>query len=270
MIGSKLGDAAPKQRILILLELSDKIAQWVDEAKEEVRKLLYEVVEKDENTTTLNVATFSGAGQTLWLPQYQPKDDAKKGLDDAFKWVNKNFSAKTCGAQSFPPDWIAMFSKFVGEGIPPPWRVYICCTRKPDNYKDVLAHVAELRQGDPPAKNVPNLAINVVAFDPEIVGDKEEEEFFTELAGPAGQFMIDTTQDDLLALDKMLKAVGVKKKQLDKIDKKRSKMEDLSQRVEADRELFQMQVALQNMLTNDYEICDWALKNEAPIPGPDI
>merc|ERR1712014_540725 len=105
---------------------------------------------------------------------------------------------------------------------------------------------------------VPNLAINVVAFDPEIVGDKEEEEYFKELAGPDGSFMIDTTQDDLLALDKMLKAVGVKKKQLDKIDKKRSKMEDLSQ----------MQTALQAMLVNDFEICDWALKNEAPIPGP--
>merc|ERR1711972_1206119 len=43
MIGSKLGDAAPKQRALIVVECSDRLSQWVDEAKEEVRKLLYEV-----------------------------------------------------------------------------------------------------------------------------------------------------------------------------------------------------------------------------------
>merc|ERR1712151_183842 len=58
MIGSKLGDAAPKQRILIVLELSDKLATFVDEAKEEVRRLLYEVINPDENTTTLNIGLF--------------------------------------------------------------------------------------------------------------------------------------------------------------------------------------------------------------------
>merc|ERR1712151_382227 len=36
MTGSKLGDSAPKQRILIVLECSDRLSQWVGEAKEEV------------------------------------------------------------------------------------------------------------------------------------------------------------------------------------------------------------------------------------------
>jgi len=276
MIGSKLGDTAPRQRALIILELSDRQGTWVDETKEEVRKFLYEVINKQEDTTTLQIATFSGAGVNKWTstikpdPGYQPKDDPKKGIDDAFKWLGKQFSAKTCAAQSFPPDWIGMLNTFIGEGIPPPWRIYICCSKAPDNYKDVLEHINELRKGDPPAKGEPVLGINCVAFDPQIVGDKDEEEFFQGVVGPEGNFMIDTTQDDLLALDKMLKAVQVKGKQLAKIDKKRQKMEDLSERVTADRELFQVQVALANMLVNDEQIHKWALENEKPVEGPEI
>lgn len=270
MLGSKLGDVAPRQRALIVVECSDRQQQWVEEAKEEVRKLLYETIQKQEDTTTLNIATFSATGCNTWLPQYQPKDDPKKGIDDAFKWLNKNFSAKTCGAQAFPPDWLGMLNKIHGEGVPSPWRIFLCCSRMPENFQDVLDHINEIRQGDGPAKNEPVFPINCVAFDPQIVGDADEEAFFKGVAGPSGSFMIDTTQEDLLNLDKMLKAVAVKGKQLAKIDKKRQKMEDLSERVAADRELFRVQVALQNMLVNDYEICDWALKNETPVSAPEI
>lgn len=42
-------------------------------------------------------------------------------------------------------------------------------------------------------------------------------------------------------------------------------MEDLSERVAEDRALLQMQIALNNMLANDLELCDWALKNEANV-----
>merc|ERR1711953_567294 len=105
---------------------------------------------------------------------------------------------------------------------------------------------------DPPAKNEPILPINVVAFDPTIVEDPNEKAFFDGVAGENGQFLIDTSAEDLTALDKMLKAVQVKKKQLDKLNKKLEKMEDLSQRVAEDRALLQTHIALQRMLENDF------------------
>merc|ERR1719218_468505 len=165
-----------------------------------------------------------------------------------------------------------MLNKFTAEGTVPPWRIFICCSRSPEaSATDVRELIKELRANmDSPAKNEPVLPINVVAFDPTIVGDDDEKAFFDEVAGDNGRFMIDTSAEDLVALDKMLKAVQVKKKQLDKLNKKLDKMEDLSDRVAADRELLQMQIALQNMLTNDFEILDWALKNEAQPAGPEI
>jgi len=123
---------------------------------------------------------------------------------------------------------------------------------------------------DSPAKNEPILPINIVAFDPTIVGDDDEKTFFESVAGDNGSFMLDTSQEDCLALDKMLKAVQVKKKQLDKLNKKLDKMVDLSQDVLADRQLLQQQIAFQNMLQNDFDIIDWALKNEALPAGPEI
>ena len=42
--------------------------------------------------------------------------------------------------------------------------------------------------------------------------------------------------------------------------------EDLSERVAADRELLQMQIALQMWLTSDLDIIKWALENEATTP----
>jgi len=221
----------------------------------------------------LNIATFSGSNVTTWCPQYQSKSDPKKGLADSLKWLNKNFSAKTAGAQSFPPDWCAMLNKFTAEGTQPPWRIFACCSRSPEGQgtNDALELIKDLRTNmDSPAKNEPILPINVVAFDPTTVGDDDEKAFFDTVAGENGRFMIDTSQEDLIALDKMLKAVQVKKKQLDKLNKKLDKMEDLSEPVNQNRELLQMQIALQTMLANDFEIIDWALKNEAVPAGPEI
>jgi len=277
MWGSKLGeeDQVPRKNALIVLELSDKQQQWIDETKDEVTKLLNGVIAEGE-CESLNMCTFSASAVTTWCPQYQSKTDPKKGLADSLKWLNKNFSAKTCASNQFPPDWSAMLNKFTAEGMPLPWRMFICCSRSPEGTtNDVLELVKELRGNlDAPAKNEPVLPINVVAFDPTIAatpenenGDENEKAFFEAVAGENGRFMIDHSAEDLVALDKMLKAVQVKKKQLDKLNKKLDKMEDLSEKVAADRELLQMQIALQNMLTNDFEILDWALKQE-PLEVP--
>jgi len=271
MYGSKLGETAPRKNALIVLELSEKQGAWIDETTAEVTKLIDTVIKEGE-CESLNIATFSGSAVATWLPQYQPKADPKKGIADAMKWIKKSFSAKTCGPQAFPPDWGAMLNKFTAEGTPPPWRIYVCCSRSPDSAaSDVVELVKDLRTNmDSPAKNEPILPLNIVAFDPTIVGDDDEKTFFETIAGDNGSFMADTSQEDCTALDKMLKAVQVKKKQLDKLNKKLDKMEDLSERVSADRELLQQQIAFQNMLSNDFEIIDWALKNEALPAGPEI
>lgn len=271
MIGSKLGDTAPRKNALILIEQSDKQSAWVDETKDEIIKFLNGVIAEGE-CETFNMAVFSASAVTSWCPQFQPKTDPKKGLADSLKWLNKNFSAKTCGPQAYPPDWVSAISKFTAEGQQAPWHVYICCSRSPDGSNaEILGLVRELRANmGEPAKGQPVLPINVVQFDPTIRGDDGEKAFFDELAGPKGQSMLDTSAEDLANLDKMLKAVGVKKKQLDKLNKKLDKMEDLSERVNEDRSLFLMQVALANMLQSDFEVLDWALKNETQAPPPEI
>eukprot|EP00425_Heterocapsa_triquetra_P023801 CAMPEP_0195108794 /NCGR_PEP_ID=MMETSP0448-20130528/86710_1 /TAXON_ID=66468 /ORGANISM="Heterocapsa triquestra, Strain CCMP 448" /LENGTH=420 /DNA_ID=CAMNT_0040145363 /DNA_START=30 /DNA_END=1289 /DNA_ORIENTATION=- len=247
MIGTKLGDKAPRKNALIAVELSDKQAVWVDETKDEITKLLNGVINESE-CDTFNLCLFSGSAQQVWCPQFQSKADPKKGLADALKWLNKNFSPKTCGASSFPPDWDSMIKKFTGEGATPPWRMYVCCSRAPED-KGVKDEVLSLRESmDPPARNEPILPINIVAFDPYVVDNEEEKAFFDELAGPDGSYMSDTSQQDLQNLDKMLKNVGANKKKLDKMSKKLEKMEDLSERVAEDRALFQTQMALQRML----------------------
>mmetsp|Transcript_61416 Transcript_61416/g.132918 ORF Transcript_61416/g.132918 Transcript_61416/m.132918 type:complete len:443 (-) Transcript_61416:150-1478(-) len=269
MIGSKLGDKGPRKNALIVVEVSDKQQAWVEETKDEVSKLLNLVIEADSET--FNVATFSTAGQNMWCPTYQNKSDPKKGLADALKWLGKNVSTKTCSAQPFPPDWVGMLRRFTGDGQPPPYRIFLCCSRAPEgSTEEILELMRELRELDPPAKGEPVIPINVVAFDPQIVGDDDEKAFFEQVAGVEGSFKVDTSAEDLVALDKMLKAVGVKKKQLDKLTKKLDKMEDQSERVAEDRALLQTQIALQRMLENDLEVCDFALKAEPPAPVLEI
>merc|ERR1712139_16283 len=114
------------------------------------------------------------------------------------------------------------------------------------------------------------MPINAVAFDPTSVGDATEENFFKDLGGPQGQFLVDTSQEDLVALDKMLNSVKVKKKQLDKLTKKLGKMEDLSEPLLEDTKLLAFQISIQRMLENDFALVDWALKNEVAPAAPTI
>jgi len=77
--------------------------------------------------------------------------------------------------------------------------------------------------------------------------------------------MFDTSQEDLKALDMMLKSVATKTKQLAKLNKKLDKLEDLSEQCDGDRQLLQMQLALQKLLDSDYEVVNWALTVEQPV-----
>merc|ERR1719488_166064 len=84
-----------------------------------------------------------------------------------------------------------------------------------------------------------------------------------------GSFIIDTSNEDLAALDKMLKSVQAKKKQFEKHTRKLEKMEVLSDHVVEDRRLLNVQIALQRILENDLEILEFALNNEAS-PWEDV
>lgn len=273
MYGSKLGEKAPKTRVLLALELSEKLAPWILEATDEVTKFINEVIDK-KDTETFNIALFTSSAVTTWQPPpsanatgYQPKTDPKKGLADSLKFLKKNYNAKVAN-QPYPPDWLAMINKFcTGEGITPPSQIFIACSRSPqDGNGDVLDLVKDLRA----AHGDEALPINTVAFDPMIKGDLGEENFFKDLGGDQGSFLIDESQSDLVGLDKMLQTVKAKKKQLDKLNKKLGKMEDLSEPLLEDQKLLAYQISIQKMLENDFALVDWALKNEQAPAAPTI
>lgn len=270
MLGTKLGETCSTNNTLIVMEASEKQAAYVDEMKDEVSKLLNTVVA--ETGETFNLATFTGSAVNTWCAQYQNKEDPKKGMADSLKWLNKALNPKSMNSQPFPPDYASMINKFTAEGVPLPSRLFLCVSKRPEGSEDeTLEIVRDIRSNrKPPSKNDPVFPINVVAFDPSAVGDTDEVRFFEELAGEKGSFMFDTSQDDLLALDKMLKAVAVKTKQLAKLNKKLDKMEDLSEQVAEDRKLLQVQLALQRMLESDFEVTNWALTNETPVEQPEI
>jgi len=269
MIGTKLGEAAPRNNVLIVVEASEKQALYSDETKDEVQKLLNNII--SETGETFNIATFSATGVNTWCPTYQNKDDPKKGLAESLKWLNKALNTRNLSAQAFPPDYVGMLSKFTAEGVPLPHHMFLCVSGKPDEPGALAAldFMKDLRATRrPPVKNGSVVPINIVAFNHELAREPEQLEFFTELAGEHGGFMFDTSQDDLRALDMMLKSVATRTKQLAKLNKKLDKLEDLSEQCDADRQLLQMQLALQKLLDSDYEVVNWALTAEQPAEKP--
>merc|ERR1712139_672621 len=95
----------------------------------------------------------------------------------------------------------------------------------------------------------------VVVFDPEVEFDKKATSFFDELCGQSGHggWIIDTSQNDCLHVDNMLKEIIKKRKQLDKLRKKLEKMEDLTEKVDTDRDLLRKQQSFEKLLKNDFE-----------------
>ena len=113
--------------------------------------------------------------------------------------------------------------------------------------KSVLAAVEKFREENPPPKKgamKETLPIRVVCFHPETEGDEHVAAFFKKLGGEESvhsSFMVDTSQEDCMQMDKYLKSVAAKRKQLDKLRKKLEEMEDLSEKVGTDRKLLRSQ-----------------------------
>merc|ERR1712007_397881 len=211
MVGSKLGDIAPEKNGLIIMEISDRQSLRLNEMKDEVTKLMTEVL----SSSSVNLATFSATSVQTWCPDFQNLGDAKKGLADAMKWLTKTVTRKACMAQPGPPDLLALLKRFIREGVNNrPTRIYMCCAGSFSADKSALLKgLHNLRQEINPdaADGDPVLPFNIVAFDPNLVGKMDENDFFNEIATPHGSFMIDTSKEDLAALDRMLKSVQKKK-----------------------------------------------------------
>jgi len=266
---SKLGLKAPSENVLILCESSDKMAEWLEEAKEEVKKFLETVIGNDDVTKAVesfNVVVFTKDGATNpWKPTYSSteKDEkGKGGLPDAIKWFMKTYNPKTALTQAYPPNWIAALDKMT-ENAPLPNHIYVVCSRPPDNDVAVLKWFETFRTTK---KDVP---VSVVAFDPEVADNGVLKSFFKQVVGPDGHFLVDKTKSESEELVALLKSAASKKKQIDKIDKQLVKLETtrsptttLDEQLNNDRQLLHKQVAIRNCIENDLILCDLCAKGQ--------
>merc|ERR1719253_1365003 len=95
------------------------------------------------------------------------------------------------------------------------------------------------------------IPVTVIAYEPSVGGDMIQKDWFTQLAGEGGEFLADTSKQDMEFIDKALVDVKKKKKQAEKFEKKLGNMEDLSEKVEENRALYRQQESLQRLVKND-------------------
>lgn len=277
MQGSKFGETSPmRKNIVLLCEVSDKIAKYSDEAKDELTKYVNNVIA--QSCESFNLGIIKGETVVMWLDSvkgagpFQPTTDTGvkgyKGPTDAIKWMGKQVSEKAATGQP-APDWDVMLKKFLVDAEEKPSMLLLAVSTMPGGEKKarMLEAAKKFREDNPPKKKGPEvLPIRVVAFDPEAEGNEEVAAFFKELGGgeesKISSFMVDTSKEDCLEMDKRLKSVAAKRKQLDKLRKKLEKMEDLSEKVTTDRKLLRSNQSLEKLLKNDFELVDVAAKSQ--------
>jgi len=283
---SKFKDYSPvKKNIVMLVEFSDKLAKYADESKDETNKFINNVIAI--NCDSFNIGVFKAESVVMWLDAvkgagpFQPTTDTGvkgyKGPADAIKWLNKQVSEKTMTGQG-AASWTGMLKKFLVDAEEKPTMICICVSSAPPEEKqaEILEMVEKFREDNPaPKKSAMKdvLPIRVIAFHPEAQDDEKAAEFFKKLGGSYPEvegdekwykhssFLVDTSQEDCLAMDKYLKSVAAKRKQLDKLRKKLEKMEDLSELVAGDRKLLRANQSLEALLKNDFELIDTAMKS---------
>jgi len=253
MNGSKFGEKCPRKNVWLVAEATNLTSQYVANIIDEFTKFIQTCIE--DNCQSFNVAVFGTEGTWLqWCPSFQPPSDPKKGAADSIKWLNKQLTAKLCGANEYPPDWVQMFEKCFEEGRSnpklEPSTIFVACSKPPDD-KDSVFAVME-------GKGVP---IQALAFDEEMENDEECKAFFADLCGPKGGMLVDTSCRDLLYVDKLLSNVKTKKKQLEKLQNQLAKMDDLTDVVKENKELLAQQICLENLIRNEFEVCEKDLLN---------
>lgn len=246
MYGSKFGTKAPRKQVLILAEKSEAMGQYVDEALDEMKKFLDQVI---VNCSSFNIGVFDAAA-TLFSPTFVDPADPKKGLAAAMKWLPKNYTAK--GMVELPrPNWNDMLGPIMETGCTPS-AIYMACFNAPENTDAVL----EFMEG----KGVP---IHCVCFDVEAeTNDATMHAFFNAIGGEEGKMTIDTSQRDMKCVDQMMQSVKGKKKQLEKLLKQLEKMEDAEPSLVCSQELMEEQRCILEFVKNDLEVCEAALAGE--------
>jgi len=255
--GSKLGQVCPKSNVAVVAELSDKMAPYHENAQTDIFKFFGHVIEK--HADNFHFSLFSSAGATPHKPTgYQPTW-GKTGAADAMKWMGKQFTPKAMLAQAWPPNWVAMLEQFVSEEMRPS-HIYIVCSKvpMPNSAADWEDKLREIRT----AAGV-DLPITVISYDPEVIGDFTQENYLQSIAGAEGEWHVDTSKQDMELIDKSLADVKKKRKQLEKFEKKLAKMDDLSETVETNRQLFRTQSSLERLVKNDLLLAEQALKRPA-------
>jgi len=255
MYGSKLGQHPPAENVAIVAEISDKMSEWMEEAREDVAKF-FAVVEKQ--TETFNFFLL-GPSVTPYKPQYQGTH-SKTGAQDCQKWFNKQFTSKAASGAPWPPDWTGLFYHLVDPESTDtlPSSIHVVCSKAPSSLQRVSGYLDQVRKDKGQA-----IPVTIVAFDPDADRDMTQRALFTELTG-TGEFLVDTTKIDIEYVEKTLTTVKTKKKTLEKLQKQLDKIEDVSVALETNRKLLQVQIALEGFVKNDLSLIEEALKKPAP------
>lgn len=249
--GSKLGASCPEHNVAVVAEVTDKMSEWTDEAREDVIKFFHVV---DKTAETFNLFLLGNTVQS-YKPQYQ-QTQSKTGVSDCLKWFQKNFNSKAACSSPWPPDWQGLTSAVSGAECPS--AIYLVCSRAPKNITQAISELNEVRH----TEKVP-IPVFAVAYDPEVEKDDYQQVLFEEFIGGEGSYLVDTTKVDMEFVEKVLASVKTKKKLLEKLQKQLDKVEDCSALLEQHRKTLQGQIAIENCLRNDLELVDLGLRRPA-------
>jgi hypothetical protein len=259
LFGSKLGADAPTTNVLIVIEISDKIAPYMENIKNDILAFFATVIEK--TVESFNLIFFSSAGIVSYMPTFTPtvpEGKVKKGAADCQKWLQKQFTPKAGANAPWPPDWLQMVEWLTKDEENMPSSIYLACSKVPMPNRDPLNRINDFRA----LKGI-TLPTTVVSYEPEVEGDFNQEEFFREFVGPDGSFEVDSSKAGMEMVDKTLADVKKKKKQFDKFNKKLDKMEDMSDKLTDFKGLLYQQISIENLVRNDWMLHEKALKTPA-------
>jgi len=253
--GSKLGQTCPKNNVAVVAEVSDKMGPYVENATTDIFKFFGHVIEK--NADNFHFSLFSSAGVTPHKPTGYQLTFSKTGAADAMKWMGKQFTAKAMAANAWPPKWVDMLEQFAPEEMRPS-HIYIVCSMVPIPATDIEDKIREIRSSA--GVDIP---VTVVCYDPDVNGNLNQELFFKSLAGEEGEFILDNSKKEMEDIDLAMTRVKKFRKQLEKLEKKLAKMDDLSETVETNRQLYRTQSSLEKLAKNDLLLTEQTLKRPA-------
>jgi len=251
--GSKLGQQCADQNVAVVAEVTDRMSEWMEEAKDDVSKF-FNVIEK--NSETFNMFLL-GESIVPYKQGYQ-QTHSKTGAADCQKWFQKNFTPKTASGSPWPPDWVGLMHSLCGDESLPT-SIHIVCSKAPSTLQRVSTYLSEVREQH--KKPIP---VTIVSFDPDVDKDVNQRNLFKELVGDNGEVLVDTTKIDMDYVDKILIGVKSKKKQLEKLQKQLDKIDDVSAALVTNRKILQVQCSLEALVRNDLELLEAGMKKPAP------